>query len=79
MAMRAKGTANYLTSAPNGTSRRLVDRFLALRATRLSRSSLTAYRSDLLDLACFLGRLSIVDASPEDIGAWFSARSSSRR
>ena len=73
MAAGARATLDYLTTKPNTASTRLVDRYLALRATRLARASLTAYRADLLDLARFLRSRSIVDASPETIAAWFSA------
>ena len=73
MATRATGAADYLTIAPNATSTRLADRYLTLRATRLSRASLAAYRADLLDLARFLGTRSIVAAGPEDVAAWFNA------
>jgi hypothetical protein len=60
MAMRAKGTIEHLTRPPNATSGRLVDRYLTLSATRPSSLSLTAYRTDLLDLARFLSTQSIV-------------------
>lgn len=73
MTARAQGSLDYRTNRPNATSTRLVDRYLTLRATRLARASLAAYRADLLDLARFLGPRSVVDASPEEIAAWFSA------
>ena len=73
MTARAQGSLDDRTNRPNATSTRLVDRYLTLRATRLARASQTAYRADLLDLARFLGPQSIVEASPENIAAWFGA------
>ncbi|MDQ6831278.1 MAG: site-specific integrase, partial [Gemmatimonadota bacterium] len=54
---------------------RLIDRFLAFRATKLGRRSIIEYGQDLEAFAAFLAesKVLVTNATSEDIAAWFTA------
>lgn len=51
----------------------LVERYLRFRATRLSRSTVAAYRADLLHFTASLSGRSLLSATADDVAAWFHA------
>ena len=60
-------------SAPQNVA--LIERYLNLRATRLSRNTIAAYRADLLHFASTLGSTSLLAVIPDDIALWFRVHS----